>query len=437
MSRKISLGSLVKSNTGKRYYLKEMLGFGGQGEVFRVTFENKEYALKWYYPNIATEKQFNLIKKLISIGPPNDNFLWPTEIVVDSRFHGFGYIMKIRENRFKGIVGLMKRKIEPSFYTLILSAITMVDSFEKLHKKDLCYRDISFGNLFIDEKTGEILICDNDNITHEKHADRSILGTPRFMAPEIVRGDSLPNVESDLFSLAILLFYMLIVHHPLEGKVESTIKCFDLPAMNKLYGTNPVFIFDPMNYSNRPVKGMHDNALVFWNIYPTYIKESFTKIFTKGLKPNSGFRITEREWKNVLIRLKSSIYKCSCGAENFYNALDFEKGNNNHCWNCNSKLKIPPRIKINDNIVVLSENTKIYKHTLYKDGKIDYKKIVAKVVANPDDKRKLGIRNLSKQEWLVKTIDDKILSIDDGWSINIETVSEVKFTEGIVGKIRI
>ncbi len=69
----------------------------------------------------------------------------------------------------------------------------------------------------MNERLGDILICDNDNVTSEKHADKSILGTPRFMAPEIVRGDGLPNVQSDLFSLSVLLFYMFMVHHPLKA----------------------------------------------------------------------------------------------------------------------------------------------------------------------------------------------------------------------------
>ena len=102
------------------------------------------------------------------------------------------------------------------------------------------------------------------------------------MSPEVVRGDALPSTRTDLFSLAILLFYMLYVHHPLEGKRESEIKCFDLPAMTKLYGTDPVFIFDPKNRSNEPVPGYHDNAIAFWPIYPQFIRDRFTQVLPRG-----------------------------------------------------------------------------------------------------------------------------------------------------------
>ena len=111
-----------------------------------------------------------------------------------------------------------------------------------------------------------------------------ILGTPRFMAPEIVRGDSLPSIQTDLFSLAVLLFYLFVVHHPLEGSRELAIHSFDLPAMTKLYGTHPLFIFDPQDASNRPVAAYHENAIVFWPLFPQFLRDLFIRSFTEGLR---------------------------------------------------------------------------------------------------------------------------------------------------------
>ena len=62
------------------------------------------------------------------------------------------------------------------------------------------------------------------------------------MAPEIVTGKAKPSRNTDLFSLAVLLFYMFMLNHPLEGKREARIKCMDIPAMNMLYGTDPLCI---------------------------------------------------------------------------------------------------------------------------------------------------------------------------------------------------
>ncbi len=436
MSSKLRRGQMVRSHTGKGYMIREFLGSGGQGEVFKAAEGGKEYAVKWYYPHTATEKQLALIKKLIAVGPPNDRFLWPLELLTDDRTKGFGYVMKLRDPNFKGIVALMKRKIEPSFYALTVAAIQMVDSFEKLHNKGLCYRDISFGNVFMNPRTGDVFICDNDNVTHEKKADKSILGTPRFMAPEIVRGDSLPDVQTDLFSLSVLLFYMFMVHHPLEGKQEASIKCFDLPAMRKLYGTNPVFIFDPMNSTNRPVKGLHDNATVFWDLYPVFFKDAFTRSFTKGLRRFNSARMTEAQWKDALIRLKNSILKCSCGAENFYDLQDVRAGRSKGCWACKTDLKIPARIKVGKDIIILNEFTKIFAHHVSRDRLIDFHKPLGQVIRNPKNRDQIGIRNLSEGDWHVKTKDGRALQVGRGRSVNLDIVTEIKFNDHAIGFVR-
>ena len=160
--------------------------------------------------------------------------------------------MPLREPRYKGIVDLMKRRIEPSFRALATAGLQLAQSFLELHAQGLCYRDISFGNVFFDPDTGDIQVCDNDNVAIDGQGDSGILGTPRFIAPEVVRGEAAPSTQTDLFSLAVLLFYLFHIHHPLEGQKEAAIKCFDLPAMTKLYGTEPLFIFDPANASQPP-----------------------------------------------------------------------------------------------------------------------------------------------------------------------------------------
>src|SRR5262245_59343233 len=269
--------------------VEELLGGGSQGEVYRANLGGKIVALKWYFPTSATPEQRAALEMLIKRGAPNGKFLWPMELVAAERVSGFGYIMPLRESRYKGIVDLMMRRVDPSLRTLATAGLDLSHSFLQLHAKGLCYRDISFGNIFFDPISGDILICDNDNVAVDGEAKGGVLGTPRFIAPEVVRGEALPSTRTDLFSLAVLLFYMFIMHHPLEGKKEAAIRCLDLPAMTKLYGTEPVFIFDPNDRSNEPVPGYHDNAIAFWPIYPAFLRDLFIKSFTDGIRdPQNG-----------------------------------------------------------------------------------------------------------------------------------------------------
>ena len=62
----------------------------------------------------------------------------------------------------------------------------------------MSYQDLNDGNFFIDVSNGDILICDNDNVTPDgmKNAG-NIGGKPGYMAPEIVCGKSHPNSLTD------------------------------------------------------------------------------------------------------------------------------------------------------------------------------------------------------------------------------------------------
>jgi serine/threonine protein kinase len=188
---------------GERCEIKELIGSGGQGQVYHTSINGQDCALKWYFPHSATDEQRTAIERLIHKGPPNDRFLWPLDIAVCQDNVSFGYLMPLRDPRYRGMAELMSRVVDPTFKTLTTMALEMADSFLRLHSLGFCYSDISFGNIFFDPVTGEISICDNDNVAVDGEGKSDVLGTPRFMAPEIVREEAKPNIGTDLYSLAV------------------------------------------------------------------------------------------------------------------------------------------------------------------------------------------------------------------------------------------
>ena len=207
MDGQLKVGTTLISESLQRYKVISLLGAGGQGEVYDIECNGKHYALKWYFKHTATEAQKAILNNLVEKGAPDSSFLWPQDLIFKTPGESFGYIMPLRPKNYKSIVDMMKRRAEPSFYALCRAAYNLTNGYQKLHAMGYSYRDISFGNLFFDPDNGDVLICDNDNVAANGIDNSSVYGTPRFMAPEIVVGKAKPSRNTDLFSLAVLLFY--------------------------------------------------------------------------------------------------------------------------------------------------------------------------------------------------------------------------------------
>ena len=108
MEGQLRCGTALTSESGGRYTVKQLLGAGGQGEVYSVESENKLYALKWYYKNTATKNQKEILDNLIQSGAPDDSFLWPQDMIFRAFGESFGYIMPLRPKNYRSIVDMLK-----------------------------------------------------------------------------------------------------------------------------------------------------------------------------------------------------------------------------------------------------------------------------------------------------------------------------------------
>lgn len=417
--------AVVCEASGQPCVVEQFLGGGGQGEVYRARFGGQPVALKWYLPHAATIAQRQRLEMIVKKGPPTAQFLWPIELASARGVDGFGYIMPLREARFRGIASLMRNQLDPGFRALATAGFELAHSFLQLHSKGLCYRDISFGNVFLDPANGNILICDNDNVAIDGDTATGILGTPRFMAPEIVLRQAVPSIQTDLYSLAVLLFYIFCVHHPLEGRRELAIHSMDLPAMTRLFGSEPLFIFDPEDRSNEPVAGVHDNALAFWPLYPRALRALFTRAFTEGLRDPVHGRVREGEWRAAAIHLRDSIFYCGhCGSESCYDP----GAGPQVCWECQRPLQLPFRIKFPRHLVMLNHDSQLFPHHVDDQRLYDFSAPVAAVVRNPNQPEVWGLSNLSAEAWTFHSAANPVpQTVEPGRSLTLSSGLFVNF----------
>jgi serine/threonine protein kinase len=307
----------------------------------------------------------------------------------------------------------------PNFTALCEISYQLANSYRALHLSGHCYRDISAGNLMFDHRTGEVLICDNDNVGVNRQSRCQVWGTMEYMAPEIIRGEADPSTTTDLHSLAVLLFYLWCWHHPFHGKMEYAFRCWDIPAKKKVYGEDPVFIFDKEDTRNHlPPDPDYAIARERWAFLPAGLKGLFARSFGEGLR-NPARRVTEGEWQGLFLRMKDSIFSCpACRAENFPGPDEKVQ----YCWHCHGMLRLPARLILRQPAgpypLVLNIGTRLLvRHLRPHAPEEDVSTVLGEVVPHPQIPGSAGIRNLSGTDWSVEFPDGSTSSIPAGRAV--------------------
>jgi DNA-binding helix-hairpin-helix protein with protein kinase domain len=394
----------------RRGAVGELLGAGGQGEVYRALVDGIPFALKWYhrhYVEIDTGLRARL-ERAIRRGAPTADFLWPFDLVEIEGSGSFGYFMPLRGGRFVGMRDLIApppHRVELSLTKRAQLCLQLAHSFHELHASGFCYQDINFGNIFFDPDTAQILICDNDNVNVDG-AEASIYGTRKFMAPEVVLREALPSSRTDLYSMAVLFFYTLLGWHPLDGRREHELGLMNAEAELRLYGSAPLFLFDPVTQANGPVAGFHDAIAARWESLPQAVRALFIRAFTAGLHDPEA-RVLETQWRTALSMVPGAVYLCDrCG---FEHVAELRKGHaivRATCLACGAQLPRPLFLIVGAHAERLSLDETV------RDG-------AARVEAHPSRPDLTGLRNLGGETWRAGLPDGSAHKVPPGQAVRL------------------
>ena len=334
-------GQILTSKNGTKYYLSKIIGQGAQGIIYSTA--DDEYVVK-LYKNESELKNKKKLKKLTWLLKTNypDQFIKPLDII-DSPY--IGYVMK----KVKGHISLNKLLIpnrEMSFsewyntntgglYRRLLVGQKIATQFANLHKMNLAYCDLSGNNILVNENTDVNSVCmiDIDNIYIPGADEVNVLGTSRYMAPEILTRQLDPDIFTDSYSLAVILFELLKAGHPYIG---DFIEDGTPEQMTEAYKGLYPYVEDPSNDLNRSSQMLPSDV-----VFTTQLKELFQKTFIDG-KENRISRIRAQEYALAFQRASNLVVKCSnCG--NWHYARP--DGNHKYiCPWCDAPYEKPLRI---------------------------------------------------------------------------------------------
>ena len=361
-SGKMVTDKIVKSTTGVEYAIGKKFDAGGVAKVYKARrlSDKKECVFKEYVSSPEKRRMHNAIKRNIQNliknplteddgKTPLQSFIGPLDkdsLIELPQSKGFGYIMELVDTKsFLQVPKLWHRDRYPDALIICKACINIAHFFRRVHFKGWCYKDINEGNIYINNKTGDIRIIDCDNISVQ--ATKTIKGTDGFMAPEVYV-TSTPDTYTDYFSMAVLFYRLLVGGYPMDGKkTHKYLLANNLSvqeAASTIYGSMAVFAFDPKDHSNE-IRKLVDpvNPLQYelqtkkWDRLPIEIQQTFCQTFSTGLtNANRNKRATDRDWMKTFEMLQATgLVKCKCGKLNFG-----DKQKKVECNFCKAKLPL-------------------------------------------------------------------------------------------------
>ena len=347
MAKKVTL---TASDGSTIEFFDEIKAQGGVKDVYFST--DKTYVVAFYRKNLSPAEKDRLSN---IVGPyhkrifesPEGNYwkeylIMPTKMVKWNEktgvvlpfypkrffFSGGPFDGKEKEGKWFASAKLRNRFLPADQKGTWLSNVHMclkiARAVRRLHAAGLAHSDLSYKNVLVDPISGNACIIDADELVVPGKYDAGVLGTPDFIAPEVMAtrelklGDpnkKLPSINTDRHALAVLIYMYLLNRHPLRGG-----KVWDIdPAKDEAIsmGEKALFIEHPTDKTNR-VKPQEldksqlpqgDPTKLPYTICGPYLKKLFDRAFIDGLH-NPSARPSAAEWEDALVKTCDLVQPC-------------------------------------------------------------------------------------------------------------------------------
>jgi serine/threonine-protein kinase len=223
--------SLVGATLAGKYRIDARLNEGGMGTVYRGThvLMDKTVAIKVLRPSLAADEKivarFSREARAASrISHPNA--LSVTDFGEDESGHVFLVMEYLSGKTLKHVI----RDEGPLPLARVVDITRQVgDALNAAHEQGVVHRDLKSDNIMlVDTMAGDhakvldfgiakINEPEGNNVDTGLTAPNLVIGTPQYMSPEQCSQDVEIDARSDIYSLGVILFEMLVGHVPFSG----------------------------------------------------------------------------------------------------------------------------------------------------------------------------------------------------------------------------
>ncbi len=232
---------------GRKYEIGEVVAKGGMGAILnaRDAMIFRSVAMKVMLNAGSNDDARRFMEEARITGQlEHPNIVPVHELAIDEKGQPY-YTMKfVKGITLKMVLALLKEGVPETVVKYPLAALLTIfqkvcDAVAFAHSKHVIHRDLKPENIMIGD-FGEVLLMDwglakvlgqrdvpsvpgmvsvRNGDPGSNTMDGTIMGTPRYMSPEQARGeiDSL-DVRSDIYSLSAILFELLYLRPPVDGR---------------------------------------------------------------------------------------------------------------------------------------------------------------------------------------------------------------------------
>lgn len=209
-----------------RYRDHQLLASGATGSVWKAfdAHLNRIVAIKRITADASRKNRINAeVKLMVFLNHPA--ILRLLDIVQDKKF-----VYVIQPFCERGTLEQWIKDHAPDYRKRTRTFMQILSAVKYLHMQKWIHGDIKSANVLIDDRENPFL-TDFGNATFlEKDSqyaasqDGSWVGTVGYMAPELLRHESVPTIASDIYALGILLYEILAGFKPFSDDLNAAVQ---------------------------------------------------------------------------------------------------------------------------------------------------------------------------------------------------------------------
>ena len=188
----------------------------------------------------------------------------------------------------------------------------------------------------------------------------------------------------------------------------------------KFYGSEALFIYDKVNKTNLPVRGVHTNVIRRWPAFPQLLRDTFMEQLSQEKLKNPSTRLIELGWEKVIAKVRDTLVICpKCRRETFVDSAQ----NTGKCIECGAQFDITRRLVLGDRSIVLTPGTSLF---IDMDNLPDIK-------IQTSSSGEMMLQNVSTNSWSVETPSGKIRVVNVNDCLPARPGLKISFGSSIEG----